>query len=96
MKTAKAIMLEMLQGTPWTPTDIRGHRRDKQLVKMRHAIWARVQAALGWSLSRLGKFFHRDHTSILNGIHRHNNPTDESERNWVHAVPFKSVRAKAA
>ena len=48
--------------------DILGRDRRPPIAAARHeAIW-RVRLATGWSLPRLGRFFKRDHTTVLHSI----------------------------
>ena len=48
--------------------DILGRNRRPPIAAARHeAVW-RVRLATGWSLPRLGRFFKRDHTTVLHSI----------------------------
>jgi hypothetical protein len=48
--------------------DILGRDRRPLIAAARHeAIW-RVRRVTGWSLPRLGKFFKRDHTTVLHSV----------------------------
>jgi hypothetical protein len=48
--------------------DILGRNRHPPIAAARHeAVW-RVGLATGWSLPRLGRFFKRDHTTVLHSI----------------------------
>ena len=51
--------------------DILGRCREPRIVKARFEAISRVQAETGMSLPSLCKKFGRDHTSILNALHRH-------------------------
>jgi hypothetical protein len=53
--------------------DILGRRRTQNLLHPRHcAIWliSHIAPALGWSLSDVGRFMDRDHTTILYSLKR--------------------------
>jgi hypothetical protein len=48
--------------------EILGRNRRPPIVAARHeAVW-RVRLVTGWSLPRLGKFFKRDHTTVLHSL----------------------------
>jgi chromosomal replication initiation ATPase DnaA len=48
--------------------DILGRDRRPLIAAARHeAIW-RVRRVTGWSLPRLGRFFKRDHTTVLHSV----------------------------
>jgi hypothetical protein len=48
--------------------DILGRNRRPPIAAARHeAVW-RVRQATGWSLPRLGRFFKRDHTTVLHSL----------------------------
>jgi hypothetical protein len=52
--------------------DILGRNRRPPIAAARHeAVW-RVRLATGWSLPRLGRFFKRDHTTVLHSIREMN------------------------
>jgi chromosomal replication initiator protein len=52
--------------------DILGPNRRPPIATARHeAVW-RVRLATGWSLPRLGRFFKRDHTTVLHSIRKMN------------------------
>jgi hypothetical protein len=50
--------------------DILGRNRRPPIAAARHeAVW-RVRQATGWSLPRLGRFFKRDHTTVLHSLRK--------------------------
>jgi hypothetical protein len=50
--------------------DILGRNRRPPIAAARHeAVW-RVRLATGWSLPRLGRFFKRDHTTVLHSLRK--------------------------
>jgi chromosomal replication initiation ATPase DnaA len=52
--------------------DILGRNRRPPIAAAHHeAVW-RVSQATGWSLPRLGRFFKRDHTTVLHSIREMN------------------------
>lgn len=65
--------------------DLTGPRRDVMACAARNEViaWARDN---GFSLSFLGRYFERDHTSILNAERRHAKQQD-------YRIFFKSTRA---
>jgi Bacterial dnaA protein helix-turn-helix len=52
--------------------EILGRNRRPPIAAARHeAVW-RVRLVTGWSLPRLGRFFKRDHTTVLHSLHEMN------------------------
>jgi hypothetical protein len=49
---------------------IRGERRDRAIVDARHAVWFVAREVMGYSYPRIGDFYDRDHTTIMNGVAR--------------------------
>lgn len=49
---------------PVTLTDLRGPRRNKALVTVRHRVWREMHAR-GVPVIAIGRFFRRDHSSVL-------------------------------
>lgn len=49
---------------------IRGHRRAKQITKARFAFYWLCHEHTGWSYTAIGRFAHRDHTSVMHGVNR--------------------------
>jgi hypothetical protein len=50
--------------------EILGRNRRPPIAAARHeAVW-RVRLATGWSLPRLGRFFKRDHTTVLHSLRK--------------------------
>lgn len=50
--------------------EIRGKSREKTIVDARHAIWFICFEELGFSSGDIGRWYDRDHTSILHGVKR--------------------------
>lgn len=50
--------------------DINGKARDHEIVAARHAVWMIAHDHLKYSYSLIGKFYDRDHTTIMNGVKR--------------------------
>lgn len=48
-----------------------GEGRAKHLAWARHEMFWRLRRETTWSLPRLGRALNRDHTSLLNGIRKH-------------------------
>lgn len=49
---------------------LRGHHRSPSIVKVRWECYAKAYS-LGYSLPEIGRFFNRDHTTVLHGIRRY-------------------------
>jgi chromosomal replication initiator protein len=50
--------------------NIRGISRDKDIVLARHVVWMILHDYKGFTYSRLGREYERDHTTIINGVNR--------------------------
>lgn len=57
-------------GSHVTLDDVMGDRRFKAVVQVRGDCMRRLHGAFGWSLPQLGKFFKRDHTTILHHVQK--------------------------
>ena len=64
------ILNEVAERHDLAPEAIRGPRRFKRFVIARQEAFAVMHAA-GWSYPNIGRFFQRDHTSVLHGVRRH-------------------------
>jgi len=70
--------------------DIMRRDRRSDLVKARQICWYLLSTEFHWSLCRIGKYFNRDHTSILHGINGYNKNFTLQElmkihyNHWVH------------
>ncbi len=71
-RSVPEIVAEVLQAYPGvTWEDIKGVRRTRNLVGPRHAcVKAVYEERKDLSLPRIGKIFHRDHSTILNSVHK--------------------------
>jgi chromosomal replication initiation ATPase DnaA len=49
------------------PSELRGPSRFAQFIEPRRRVWAELRER-GYSLSQIGRFFGRDHTTIMHGI----------------------------
>jgi hypothetical protein len=64
--------------------DILGRDRRPLIAAARHeAIW-RVRRVTGWSLPRLGRFFNRDHTTVLHSVR-------EMEKRLAHGPELRGL-----
>lgn len=54
-----------------TVADLKGPSRVKHIVAARFEAMARMYDLGIWSMPQIGRFFGRDHTTVLNGIRRH-------------------------
>ena len=52
--------------------DLRGLGRIRQFSDPRLRAYAEIYATGRYSLPRIGRYFNRDHTTVLTGIRRHN------------------------
>ena len=59
------ILVETASRHGFTAQDVRGPRRTSKLVIARHECIYRIRSELGMSLSAIGRFMNRDHTTIL-------------------------------
>ncbi len=50
--------------------ELLGQRRSLPLVRWRHVAMAAARASSGWSYPALGRFFNRDHTTVINACQR--------------------------
>jgi chromosomal replication initiator protein len=71
-RSVPEIVAEVLQDYPdVTWEDIKGIRRTRNLIAPRHACMKAVyEERKDLSLPRIGKIFHRDHSTILNSVHK--------------------------
>jgi hypothetical protein len=75
--------------------DILGRNRRPPIAAARHeAVW-RVRLATGWSLPRLGRFFKRDHTTVLHSIREMNKRSarDPELRAYMTALSLPQLTA---
>jgi hypothetical protein len=75
--------------------DILGRNRRPPIAAARHeAVW-RVRLATGWSLPRLGRFFKRDHPTVLHSIREMNKRSarDPELRAYMTALSLPQIAA---
>jgi chromosomal replication initiation ATPase DnaA len=65
---AKKILGEVAARFGFTADDILSEMRTKQLCFARHTAMLEVLEATKWTYSRLGRFFHRDHSTCMHGV----------------------------
>lgn len=69
---AREILREVSERHGVTEAEIIGEGRSARIVLARHEVCYRMRKETTWSLPRIGRFLgDRDHTSIINGIKRH-------------------------
>lgn len=70
-KSMQAISIAVCEqrGLPWR--QIFDNSRHQPLVHARHEIWWRSRNELGYSLTRIGRWFHVDHTTVMHGCRMH-------------------------
>lgn len=54
-----------------TLSTLKSDRRDGEIVPIRHEFMYRASTEVAASLTRIGKFVRRDHTTVLHGIRKH-------------------------
>lgn len=69
--SAKEIIFEVAHKHGISPIEIFGDRRCKHIIDARHEAIARVSEEKSeWSLTQIGRFFNRDHTTIIHAIRK--------------------------
>lgn len=66
-----SIAIEVCQKHRLTMTELLGPCRLKQFVEARHEAWWRARRETVSSLPAIGKFFNRDHTTVLAAIRKY-------------------------
>lgn len=64
----KERMLEILCGRGITIEELKVDKREKPYVRARWEIYWMLLNEFGWSRARIGKYFNKDHTTVLHGI----------------------------
>jgi len=54
-----------------TLADIRGPARPRRIARARHETFARIRRETAFSLPSIGRWFHKDHTTVLYGARKH-------------------------
>lgn len=54
-----------------TVADIRGPHRPHKITRARHETFARIRRETSFSLPSIGRWFHKDHTTVLYGARKH-------------------------
>lgn len=73
----KAVITEVARSHGLRPADILGRERSARYVEPRQEAFfkaraiSRADGAPVFSLSQLGRHFHRDHSTVLHGIRKH-------------------------
>ena len=76
--------------------DILGRDRRPLIAAARHeAIW-RVRRVTGWSLPRLGRFFKRDHTTVLHSVREMEKRSAHDPELRAYMIALSLPRATAA
>ena len=58
---------------------LKGDSRNQNLVLARQRLFWELYNLTAWSLSKIGAFMHRDHTTVLHGIRQHQKKLDAGE-----------------
>lgn len=66
----RQVMLEVMQEAGITEAQMRGSSKIGEICAARFEAWARTYALGGISLTQIGRYYGRDHTTILSGIRR--------------------------
>lgn len=64
----KQIVLEVLNETGVQPDDIFSPKRTRHVAHARQECFLRIRDRTSMSLPAIGRLFHRDHTTVLQGI----------------------------
>ena len=68
---ADAIVSKIARRYGLTLEDLKGSELRRDVSQPRqHAMWS-IRRIFGWSLPQIGRYFGRDHTTILHGIRQH-------------------------
>lgn len=79
LPTIMGIIREVAAKHGLTADDLTGEQRTQHVVVARHeAMWKCAQNKR-WSLTRIGNAFAKDHTTVLNGIRRHEQRMQEAD-----------------
>jgi chromosomal replication initiator protein len=70
INVARGIVRKVAIEFQTSPATIFGRQRDSATVRARHTAIARVAESVNWSLPRIGRFFKRDHTTILHALRK--------------------------
>lgn len=71
-RTYNEILFFTAQKYSVSVAELKGERRDKNMVRARHECFYRISKELGYSLPKIGRLIGgRDHTTVLAGIRRH-------------------------
>jgi hypothetical protein len=66
----RELTAQVSEETGYTIEELRGRGRDRWLSWSRFECWARIYDTGGISLPQIGRYFDRDHSTILSGIRR--------------------------
>jgi chromosomal replication initiation ATPase DnaA len=68
---ARAIVARVARRHRVDPSDLMSDDRTCVMTYARQEAYARVRDDLGWSYPRIGRFFGRNHATVMFGIKRH-------------------------
>lgn len=69
--SCRIIMMKVALRTGHLFSEVTGRCREQDLVDARHRAFWGMRAGTDWSLSDIGRFFGRDHTTVLHGVRKH-------------------------
>lgn len=85
----RAVMNRLAKAHAVTVEELLGRSRNPAASHARQAFWAALHATGNWSYARLGRFFGRDHVSIMWGItahHKRNGATVPERKRFIAVV----------
>jgi len=68
--TMRSITADVAKRHGLTVEDLRGPERRQAAVRARHEAMAIIRAQGRFSLPQIGKFFNRDHTTVIHALRR--------------------------
>lgn len=65
------ILIEVSEKHGVNAVDIKGSTRNRRVVRARHEAFWRCRRETANSFPAIGRFFHRDHTTVIYGVRAH-------------------------
>jgi hypothetical protein len=78
-RPARQIMLSICLGTGVTPEDVIGRSRSSAIIMVRRRVAQTIYNELHWSYPKIGKFLHKDHSTIWHAVHMPAGPLPQLE-----------------
>lgn len=86
----RLIVLDVSTYTGVKVDHIRGQRRHAHFVNARWTSMYLSSELTGYSLSKIGKFFHRDHTSVLHALREVEKWKLNNDRRFMHVMALEA------